>query len=62
MFKSLANGNPSAYLSTNVSAVILQVEGLEGVTVSSNSTSEGDSCDWFVTFTGTPGNQDQVCL
>lgn len=37
-----------------------QVDGLEHVSVSSNSTSAGDSCDWFVTFTDTPGNQDQV--
>lgn len=44
----------------NDSIVVLQVEGLDGVTVNSNSTSDGDSCDWFVTFTGTPGNQDQV--
>ncbi|CAM9683879.1 unnamed protein product, partial [Hapterophycus canaliculatus] len=32
------------------------------VTVSSNSTSATDSCDWFVTFTGTPGNQDQMAV
>ncbi|CAN0537547.1 unnamed protein product, partial [Scytosiphon promiscuus] len=32
------------------------------VTVSSNSTSASDSCDWFVTFTGTPGNQDQMAI
>lgn len=44
----------------NLSIVIVQMGGLEGVTVNSNSTSDGDSCDWFVTFTGTPGNQDQV--
>lgn len=37
-----------------------QVEGLEGVTVGHNSTGADDSCDWFVTFTDTPGNVDQV--
>ncbi|CAM9800578.1 unnamed protein product [Ectocarpus sp. 6 AP-2014] len=44
----------------SIQDALREVEGLEGVTVSSNSTSAGDSCDWFVTFTDTPGNQDQV--
>lgn len=39
---------------------VTQVEGLEGVAVGYNSTGADDSCQWFVTFTDSPGNLDQV--
>lgn len=30
--------------------------------MSSVSSTSGDACDWYVTFTGVPGNQEQVCI
>lgn len=36
------------------------MEGLDAVTVGFNSTGADDSCEWFVSFTRTPGNVDEV--
>lgn len=36
------------------------MDGLGDITVGYNSTGAGDTCEWFVTFTGAPGNINEV--
>lgn len=41
-------------------AQVAELDELKEVKVTYNSTGADDSCEWFVTFTGSPGNLNQV--